>query len=281
MGSSTCGLATACWRERDDGLAGARVRCRPRRRRSPPEVRDLDRMDAIDLHGTGLAQGQRQRAGLGGQGQAFGVLHGNLERGRAADDRDGGGRVGVLVDAEHPQVLRHDARHHPVLGLAVGVGAAGDIAGQHHVDPVAGHDVAAGAGDLVDGDGVGAHARRDQGGQGGALADAGQLGRQHRLLRLHRHQGRGRAALLGEQLIDRAVGARRRGVGRQLGERQVFLLQLDPIGDRLGGDDHRHAFHWRGGLAGRHGGMAWHPDPRHDQGADAERGGSAQRDDCG
>ena len=112
--------------------------------------------------------------------QTFCASHGrDLERDRLGHRRLVGALVGDLVDRQHAHVLQHD------LG---GRRALVDLARQHDVDAVARQHEAADAVDVVDADGHRLHARRAPGRQRGALAGAGDLEREHRLVRLDRGQ---------------------------------------------------------------------------------------------
>ncbi len=86
----------------------------------------------------------------------------------------GGGGIDVQIHAQDAHVLDHH------LGNQLGVSpihcAIGrQLAGHHHVHPVAREDVTAAAGDFGDSDGVGAHALADQGRHGRPHTGAGKL----------------------------------------------------------------------------------------------------------
>ncbi len=176
------------------------------------------------------------------------------------DGRLGRVGIGVQVHAEDPHVLDHDVGHQ--LALLAGLVVHPDIAGEQHVDMVAGQDVAAAACDVGHPDGVGPHAGADLGRQRRASAGAAELLRQQGLTRGDGGQGHRRAARVGLQhLGGTAVGVERDGAARQLHHHQVFRLELGPVGNRPCGQHHRHALHRGGRDGGRLALRTWQPCP--------------------
>ena len=148
----------------------------------------------------GLAQRQRQRADRGGKRELLRRRHLDLERDRLGERRLVGALVGDLIDRQHAHVLQHDVGGGEVLVL---------LARQHDIDAIARQHEAGDALDVIDADGHGLHAVLQQRRQGRALAGAGDLGREHRLVRLDRREHDAAAAR--GQVADLVEGTGRYG----------------------------------------------------------------------
>ncbi len=163
-----------------------------------------------------------------------------------------------------------------LAGLVVDV----DVAGQDHVHVIPRQDVAAAAGDVRHADGVGAHAVADLRRQGRTGAGPRELLGQHRFLRRHGHQGHRRAAAIDlHDLGDIGVGVGRGRIARHLHHRQVLELQLGPVGDGTGRQDHRHALNGHRPHGGSLGLRIGQPGPGDQQRPQAEDCRSSQTRD--
>jgi hypothetical protein len=111
------------------------------------------------------------------------------------------------------------------------------LARQHDVDAIARQHEAGDALDIVDADGHGLHAVLQQGRQGRALAGAGDLRREHRLVRLDRREHD--APTVRGQIADLVEGAGRHRFFRPLDFAQRHRAEIGAEAQRLRSDDDR------------------------------------------
>ena len=192
--------------------------------------RSLER-DARRLRGRrlpGFAQRQRQRADRGRERELLRRRHLDLERDRLGERGLVGALVGDLIDRQHAHVLQHHVGRGEVLVL---------LARQHDVDAIARQHEAGDALDVVDADGDRLHAVLQQRRQGRALAGAGDLRRQHRLVRLDRREHD--APAVRGQVADLVEGTGRHGSSGQGISRNDVAAELGAEAQRLASNDDR------------------------------------------
>ena len=217
------------------------------------------------------AQQQRQVAHRRGEPDFLRLHRVHFERDRFGHRHLGGAVIGDLIDRQHARVLQH----HLGGGLPLV-----DLTGQHHVDMVARQHEAADAADVVDADGDRLHALAHQRRERRALAGAGDLEREHRLVGFHR--GEHHAAAAGQNVVDLAEGAGRQRLRRPGNFLQHRGVELGAETQRLRGD--------HDGLRGErlflrlhalraHVGLVVEPDLRDEHGEQAEHDREADHND--